>query len=98
MVQVISHADEQHSLQVVLTNPSVIFLDSALQKIFSNDTQREGAKAWLASRELEGLKQEVRSRRGSLNLHLDGRTFVLQADRDFILPDGSLKIVRLAQT
>ena len=97
MVQVISHADEQHSLQVVLTNPSVIFLDSSLQKVFSNDTQREAAKAWLASRELEGLKQEVSSCQGSLHLHLDGHSFVLQADRDFILPDGSLESVKLAQ-
>ncbi|KAK9843147.1 hypothetical protein WJX74_007686 [Apatococcus lobatus] len=96
-VEVINNGDEQHSLQVVLTSPGVIFLDSALQKVFSNDIQRQAAQAWVASRELEGLSQETRASQGSLHLHLDGQRFVLQADRDFILPDGALEFVKLAQ-
>lgn len=96
-MQVISHGDEQHSLQVVLTVPSVIFIDMALQKLFSNDTQRETAKAWLASREPVGLSQEIKSSQGSLHLHLDGQSFRLRSNQHFVLPDGSLELVKLAQ-
>ena len=92
-----SHGDEQHSLQVVLTVPSVIFMDEALQKVFSSDTQQAAAKAWLASREPVGLSQEVRSSQGSLHLHLDGQSFELWANQHFVLPDGSLELVKLAQ-
>lgn len=90
-MQVISHGDEQHSLQVVLTVPSIIFSESALQAVFSDEIERETAKAWLASKELDILSQEVAAS-SSVHLHLNGQAHKLQANLDFYLPDAFDKL------
>lgn len=89
LMQVISHGTEQHSLQVVLTVPSVVFVESALQAAISNDSHWQAAKAWLASRDIEGLTQETAVSGGQVPLRLDSRSYMLQANRDFLLPNGA---------
>ncbi len=96
-MQVISHGDEQHSLQVILTVPSVIFSDSALQAVLKDEQQCNAAKAWLASRDPDILSEEVAANSRVL-LHLDGHAYTLTAEKDFFLPIGSLGKLKSQRT
>ena len=89
----ISHGDEQHSLQVVLTVPSIIFCEEGLQATFGDESEREAAKAWLASRDLAILTQEVAAH-ADVHLHLNGHSYTLQHSRDFQLPSVSFDKLR----